>query len=269
MGTIELTLEEVASKLNVSVKTVVTNWNKQRVKADALGIVKTGVGKNAKYIYTVPTTKEQIAYECLKEYLIKECRFDIRTDFKKLMHYIYLVLLNTIDEGYHYNNLVYVNTIGVDESNLIKYKKKLTNAGFLKPRSASSGIYAYLDINNNYIVCDSRLHSDFTMCVLSYYEKLLEDKYLANDLSNKEDYQKAKNIIQAEIQDYESLGIYPVTHTKEHIYKIAFYEVSKAWEEELGIKHVKFFPNHMINNFIVKDMDMIDMIVNAYIYSQI
>ena len=72
MGTIELTLEEVASKLNVSVKTVVTNWNKQRVKADALGIVKTGVGKNAKYIYTVPTTKEQIAYECLKEYLIKE-----------------------------------------------------------------------------------------------------------------------------------------------------------------------------------------------------
>ena len=268
MGTIELTLEEVANKLNVSVKTVVTNWNKQRAKADALGIVKIGIGKNAKYICVAPTTKEQITYECLREYLIQECKFDIRTDFKKLIHYIYLVLLNTIDEEYHYNNLGYIQQLGISQRNLITYRQKLTNTGVLKPKSTSSGIYAYLNINNEYIVCDSRLHSDFIMCILSHYEKLLENKYLV-DLSDKEDYQKAKDIIESEIHDYESLGIYPIPHTKEHIYKIAFYEVFKAWEEELGIKHVKFFPNHMINNFIVKDMDMIDMIVNAYVYSQI
>ena len=119
MGTIELTLEEVANKLNVSVKTVVTNWNKQRAKADALGIVKIGIGKNAKYICVDPTTKEQITYECLREYLIQECKFDIRTDFKKLIHYIYLVLLNTIDEEYHYNNLGYIQQLGISQRNLI------------------------------------------------------------------------------------------------------------------------------------------------------
>ena len=49
-------------------------------------------------------------------------------------------------------------------------------------------------------------------------------------------------------------------------YKIAFFEVSKQWQEELGIKHVKFFPNHMLADSIAKDMTFIDMIVNAYVH---
>ena len=49
-------------------------------------------------------------------------------------------------------------------------------------------------------------------------------------------------------------------------YKIAFFEVSKQWQEELGIKHVKFFPNHMLTDSIAKDMTFIDMIVNAYVH---
>jgi hypothetical protein len=51
-------------------------------------------------------------------------------------------------------------------------------------------------------------------------------------------------------------------------YKIAFFEVSKRWQEELGIKHVKFFPNHMLADSITKDMTFIDIIVNAYVYTQ-
>ena len=49
-------------------------------------------------------------------------------------------------------------------------------------------------------------------------------------------------------------------------YKIAYYEVSKSWQEELGIVNVKFYANHMLSDFIVKDAEFIEIIKNAYNY---
>lgn len=49
-------------------------------------------------------------------------------------------------------------------------------------------------------------------------------------------------------------------------YKIAFFEVSKQWQEEFGIKHVKFFPNYCLSNKVKNDTVFIKMIVNDYIY---
>ena len=240
------------------------------------------------YIQTISEDKNKIAYDILRELLINECNFDTRTNFKKLIHYIYLVLLNSIDEEYYYNNLSYMYNIGIAKSNLIHYRSKLTEAGIMKPKKFSKGIYAYLDTEGNYTKCDVDLYDNFNRCVIVEAKRLFKESYLVN-LTDYKDYQRAKDIItnDFDIEDlYANLESISSVELKKELlkdsttnlflneddninrfYKIAFYEVSKTWEEELGIKHIKFFPNHMLSDFITKNMDMVTMITEAYTYT--
>ena len=173
----ELTLIEVSEILGVSENTVLKNWNKCKDKALQFGIVKEGRGSKAKYIQTISNDSNKIAYDILREYLINECNFNVRTDFNKLIHYIYLVLLNSIDEEYTYNNLGYTNIIGVSEKKLIEYRKKLTECGVMQPKKASKGIYAYLDIDGVYNKCDYELYQTFNECIRNEAKRLLKDSF--------------------------------------------------------------------------------------------
>lgn len=286
MKLIELTITEVAEILGISESTVLKNWNKCKSKAELLGIEKVGRGSKAIYIQRISENKNKIAFEILREFLINECKFNTRTDFKKLTHYIYLVLLNTVDKEYYYNNLNYMNEIGIAKSNLIEYRKKLTDANIMKPKKVSKGVYAYLDMNNNYQICDIDLYDSFNRCIISEAERLLNESYKV-DLTKEDEYNKAKDIIvnDFDVEElYNNLTNLPSKLKKELIkdtatnlnfnddmsisrfYKIAFYEVSKVWQEEFSIKHIKFFPNHILSDFIIKDMEFIEIIVNAYNY---
>ena len=284
----ELTVTEVSEVLGVSEGTVIKNWNKCKDKALSFGIIKEGRGCNAKYIQTISDDNNKIAYDILREFLINECNFNSRTDFDKLIHYIYLALLNSIDEEYHYNNLNYAETIGVSKVSLIEYRKKLTDCGVMKPKRVSKGVYAYLDMDDKYVKCDVDLYDSFNNCIIEEAKRLLEDSYTVN-LTDYNDYQRAKEIITTDF-DFEELQnrllnvssdlkreLIKDTATNisfkndkdiSRFYKIAFYEVSKEWQKELGIKHIKFFPNHIISDFIVKDMQFINIIVDAYVYIQ-
>jgi hypothetical protein len=282
----ELTLTEVSEILCISEATLLKNWKRCEPRAKDFNIHKVGKGKKAEYIQYISEDKNKVAYDIMREYLINECDFDTRTDFKKLIHYIYLVLLNTIDTK-RYRNTKYIEEINTSKKNIIHYRRKLTECGVMKPKRICKGTYAYMDMNNIYNICDAELHDNFTRCIVSYAEKLLEESYNI-DLTNFEDYQKAKDIITSDF-DMDDLmdKLLSISNNelkKEVVkdkttnitmlnkgsilrfYKIAFFEVSKQWQEELGIKHVKFFPNHMLTDSIAKDMTFIDMIVNAYVH---
>lgn len=281
-----LTVKEVAEILGVSENTVFKQWAKCKDKAQVLGIIKEGRGKKATYIQQVSDDKNKIAFEVLREFLIHECNFNTRTDFNKLIHYLYLVLLNTVDKSYYYSNLGYMYNIGIAEKNLIHYRKKLTEAKIMKSKKASKGVYAYLDTEGNYNICDVNLYDNFNKCIISECEKLLSASYTV-DLTKANDYKKAKDIITSDfdIEELQSnLLNLSIKLQKEitkdtvmslsfkddidlsRFYKIAFYEVSKAWQKEFNIQHIKFFPNHMLSDFIIRDIDFIELIVNAYNY---
>ena len=285
----KITIDEVSNILGISEGTILNNWKRCADKALGFGIEKVGRGKQAIYIQTISEDKNKIAYDILRELLINDCEFDTRTDFKKLIHYIYLVLLNSIDEEYYYNNLSYMYNIGIAKSNLIHYRSKLTEAGIMKPKKFSKGIYAYLDTEGNYNKCDVDLYDNFNRCVVIEAKRLFKESYLVN-LTDYKDYQKAKYIItnDFDIEDlYNNLEAISSIELKKELlkdsttnlflneyddninrfYKIAFYEVSKEWEKELAIKHVRFFPNHILSDSITKDMTMVTMITEAYAYT--
>lgn len=283
----ELTLTEVSEITGISEKTLLGNWNKCKDKALQFGIVKEGRGKKAIYLQTIPDDNNKVAFDILREFFINECGFDTRTDFKKLTHYLYLVLLNTIEDK-RYRNSKYMKEIGITKANLINYRKKLTKAGIMQPKHLSRGTYCYMDMDNIYNKCDVELYDSFTRCIIHTAEQLIEDKYNIN-LCDYEDYQKARDIITSdfEIEDIEDI-INKVSDDKLkkeavkdkttnmsminrdnifRFYKIAFFEVSKAWQKDFEIKHVKFFPNHCLSYKIKDDMVFIEMIVNAYVYA--
>ena len=286
MNILELTVKEVAEILGISESTVLKNWKQCSIKAGSLGIEKIGRGTKAVYIKRISEDKNKVAFEILREFFINECKFDTRTDFKKLTHYVYLVLLNTVDKDYYYNNLDYMFNIRIAEKNLIEYRRKLTKANVMKLKEASKGVYAYLDINDNYNVCDVSLYDNFNRCIILEAKRLLIENYTV-DLTKENEYKKAKDIITNDFnidELYNNLLVLPSSLQKEltkdtatnilfradmdlsRFYKIAFYEVSKSWQEEMGIKHIKFFPNHILNDFVIKDMEFIEIIVNAYNY---
>lgn len=287
----EITSKEASEILGVSENTVLKNWNKCKDKALLqFGIVKEGRGSKAKYIQTMSEDNNKMAYDILREFLINECNFDTRTDFKKLINYIYLVLLNTRDKEYTYKNIGYIENIGVSEKKLIHYRKKLTEAGIMKDKSISKGIYAYLDTDGVYHQCNNNeLYDNFNKCVVNEAKNLLKGSYIL-DLTQSTDYQKAKDIIELDF-DIEEIkeGIQNLSYEQQkqyirdiasnitfkydiedinRFYKIAYFEVSKQWQEDLNIINVKFYPNHMLNDFIINDNDFVKIIENAYNYIQ-
>ena len=296
----ELTLKEVSEILGISEKTLFTQWKKCEPRAKDFNIHKIGKGKKAEYIQYISEDKNKVAYDILREFFINECSFDTRTDFRKLIHYFYLVLLNTTDRKC-FRNSRYMEEIEISKSNLINYRKKLTDSGMMKPKRVSRGIYAYLDMNNIYNKCDVDLYDNFNTCIVAKAKELLEENYIVN-LTDAKDYQKAKDIITSDDFDFEELqdkllnilnddlkkealkdeiinmNMYDGNDKKNwekdknknilRFYKIAFYEISKDWQEELGIKHVKFFPSHTMSDFIIRDEIFTDIIVNAYKYIQ-
>ena len=283
----ELTLTEVSGILGVSETTVLKNWNKCKDKALQFGIIKEGRGKNCVYIQTISDDTNKIAFDILREMLINECKFNSRTDFNKLIHYIYLVLLNTIDEEYCYNNIDYTNIIGVAERNLIEYRKKLTQCGVMQPKSTSKGIYAYLDTDGVYNKCDVELYDTFNKCIENEARRLLKESYIL-DMTQNKDYQKAKDIISIDVDIDEIENIFKNLNIKDKkeflkdtvdnitfkdklediskYYRLAYYEVSKQWQNDLGIVNVKFYPNHLLNDYIKNDMQFVAMIAKAYAY---
>lgn len=285
---VELTLKEVSGILGVSETTVSKSWNKCKDKALQFGITKEGRGRNSIYIQTISDDSNKIAYDILREFLINECKFNSRTDFNKLIHYIYLVLLNTIDEEYCYNNIDYTNIIGVAEKNLIEYRKKLTQCGVMQPKSTSKGIYAYLDTDGVYNKCDVELYDTFNKCIENEGRRLLKESYIL-DMTQNKDYQKAKDIISIDVDIDEIENIFKnlnFNNKKEFLkdtvdnitfkdklediskyYRLAYYEVSKQWQNDLGIVNVKFYPNHLLNDYIKNDMQFVAMIAKAYAYT--
>lgn len=287
MKTIEISIKDVSDILGVSENTILKNWNKCRDKALQFNIVKEGRGAKASYIQTISENNNKIAYDILIEFLIQKCKFNVRTDFDKLIHYIYLVLLNTIDNK-TYKNSNYMEEIRIAKSNLIQYKKKLTNAGVMQPKHLSKGSYQYMDMDNTYNMCDINLYDSFIKCIMNRAEQLIEEEYNLN-LCDYEDYKKARDIITSDfdIEDIETI-IHKISDDKIRkeaikdnttniskintdnilrFYKIAFFEVSKAWQKEFNIKHVKFFPNHTLTHKIINDMQFIEIILKAYAYT--
>ena len=284
---VELTLKEVSGILGVSEDTVFKQWAKCKDKALQFGIVKEGRGRNSIYIQTISDDTNKIAFDILREMLINECKFNSRTDFNKLIHYIYLVLLNTIDEEYCYNNIDYTNIIGVAERNLIEYRKKLTQCGVMQPKSTSKGIYAYLDTDGVYNKCDVELYDTFNKCIENEGRRLLKESYIL-DMTQNKDYQKAKDIISIDVDIDEIENIFKNLNIKDKkeflkdtvdnitfkdklediskYYRLAYYEVSKQWQNDLEIVNVKFYPNHLINDYIKNDMQFVAMIAKAYAY---
>ena len=284
---VELTLKEVSGILGVSEDTVFKQWAKCKDKALQFGIVKEGRGRNSIYIQTISDDTNKIAFDILREMLINECKFNSRTDFNKLIHYIYLVLLNTIDEEYCYNNIDYTNIIGVAERNLIEYRKKLTQCGVMQPKSTSKGIYAYLDTDGVYNKCDVELYDTFNKCIENEARRLLKESYIL-DMTQNKDYQKAKDIISIDVDIDEIENIFKNLNIKDKkeflkdtvdnitfkdklediskYYRLAYYEVSKQWQNDLGIVNVKFYPNHLLNDYIKNDMQFVAMIAKAYAY---
>ena len=284
---VELTLKEVSGILGVSEDTVFKQWAKCKDKALQFGIVKEGRGRNSIYIQTISDDTNKIAFDILREMLINECKFNSRTDFNKLIHYIYLVLLNTIDEEYCYNNIDYTNIIGVAERNLIEYRKKLTQCGVMQPKSTSKGIYAYLDTDGVYNKCDVELYDTFNKCIENEARRLLKESYIL-DMTQNKDYQKAKDIISIDVDIDEIENIFKNLNIKDKkeflkdtvdnitfkdklediskYYRLAYYEVSKQWQNDLEIVNVKFYPNHLLNDYIKNDMQFVAMIAKAYAY---
>lgn len=281
-----LTLKEVAEILGVSENTVFKQWKKFESKALEFGITKKGRGSKAQYIQSISDDNNKIAYDILREFLINECGFDTRTDFNKLIHYLYLITLNTL-HNYRYRNSKYMEVIKITKANLISYRKKLTKAGIMQPKHLSRGTYVYMGMNNIYSKCDFELYDSFIKCIIHTAEQLIENEYNIN-LCDNVDYQKARDIITCDFSIEDLEGIMSSINNKNikkdvvrdkitnihmnnkynilKFYKIAFFEVSKQWQEEFGIKHVKFFPNHCLSNKVKNDTVFIKMIVNAYIY---
>ena len=284
---VELTLTEVSGILGVSETTVLKNWNKCKDKALQFGITKEGRGRNSIYIQTISDDTNKIAFDILREMLINECKFSSKTDFTKVIHYIYLVLLNTIDEDYCYKNIDYTNIIGVSEKRLIEYRKKLTQCGVMQPKSTSKGIYAYLDTDGVYNKCDVELYDTFNKCIENEARRLLKESYIL-DMTQNKDYQKAKDIISIDVDIDEIENIFKNLNIKDKkeflkdtvdnitfkdklediskYYRLAYYEVSKQWQNDLEIVNVKFYPNHLINDYIKNDMQFVAMIAKAYAY---
>ncbi len=284
---IELTLTEVSEILGVSEGTIFKQWAKCKDKALQFGIEKKGRGSKAKYIQTITEDNNKIAYDILREFLINECKFNSRTDFNKLIHYIYLVLLNTVDEEYSYNNIDYTNIIKVSEKKLIEYRRKLTESGVMQPKKISKGIYAYLDTEGTYNKCDMELYDTFNKCIENEAKRLLKESYIL-DMTQNTDYKKAKDIVSINIDIDEVRDILKdlnINDKKEFIkdtvsnitfkdklediskyYRLAYYEVSKNWQKELGIINVKFYPNHMLSDNIKNDIKFIEIITKAYAY---
>ena len=282
----ELTLEEVSRIISVSEKQIYKNFNKYKSKLEEYNLVAEGKGKKRKFFKNLKyETKEKIAYKLLVDFLKNECGFDLRTNFNKLIHYIYLVFLNSIDSNFKYKNNDFEKIIGLSEKQLIKYRNKLTEVNIMKLKKFSKGIYMYLDESNEFKECNSELYDSFNMCILNECKNLFKSKYTV-DLTNSKDYKKAKDIITDDF-DFSSIELFfdiklqkdkkvvkelltknNLFYSKEYenFYKIAFFEVSKAWEKEFGIKHVKFFPNHVLQEYILKDKEIIEIIVNAYSY---
>lgn len=283
----ELTLKEVSGILGVSETTILKNWNKCKDKALQFGIVKEGRGRNSIYIQTITDDTNKIAFDILREMLINECKFDIRTDFTKVIHYIYLVLLNTIDEDYCYKNIDYTNIIGVSEKRLIEYRKKLTEGGVMQPKSTSKGIYAYLDTDGVQNKCDVELYDTFNKCIENEGKRLLKESYIL-DMTQNKDYQKAKDIISIDVDIDEIENIFKNLNIKDKkeflkdtvdnitfkdklediskYYRLAYYETSKQWQNDLGIVNVKFYPKHLLSDYIKNDMQFVAMIAKAYAY---
>lgn len=284
---VELTLTEVSGILGVSETTVSKSWNKCKDKALQFGITKEGRGRNSIYIQTISDDTNKIAFDILREMLINECKFSSKTDFTKVIHYIYLVLLNTIDEDYCYKNIDYTNIIGVSEKRLIEYRKKLTQCGVMQPKSTSKGIYAYLDTDGVYNKCDVELYDTFNKCIENEARRLLKESYIL-DMTQNKDYQKAKDIISIDVDIDEIENIFKNLNIKDKkeflkdtvdnitfkdklediskYYRLAYYEVSKQWQNDLEIVNVKFYPNHLINDYIKNDMQFVAMIAKAYAY---
>ena len=285
---VELTLTEVSGILGVSETTVSKSWNKCKDKALQFGITKEGRGRNSIYIQTISDDTNKIAFDILREMLINECKFSSKTDFTKVIHYIYLVLLNTIDEDYCYKNIDYTNIIGVSEKRLIEYRKKLTQCGVMQPKSTSKGIYAYLDTDGVYNKCDVELYDTFNKCIENEARRLLKESYIL-DMTQNKDYQKAKDIISIDVDIDEIENIFKNLNIKDKkeflkdtvdnitfkdklediskYYRLAYYEVSKQWQNDLEIVNVKFYPNHLINDYIKNDMQFVAMIAKAYAYT--
>ena len=287
---VELTLKEVSEILGVSETTVSKSWNKCKDKALQFGITKEGRGRNSIYIQTISDDTNKIAFDILREMLINECKFSSKTDFTKVIHYIYLVLLNTIDEDYCYKNIDYTNIIGVSEKRLIEYRKKLTQCGVMQPKSTSKGIYAYLDTDGVYNKCDVELvelYDTFNKCIENEARRLLKESYIL-DMTQNKDYQKAKDIISIDVDIDEIENIFKNLNIKDKkeflkdtvdnitfkdklediskYYRLAYYEVSKQWQNDLGIVNVKFYPKHLLNDYIKNDMQFVAMIAKAYAY---
>lgn len=281
----ELKLEEVSKITGISENQLYNNFSKYIQRLEEYSISYEGKGKKRRFFKSICDSQERIAYEILTEFLMQECNFSPRTNFIKLIHYMYLVLLNSIDEDYKYSNYHFEDYIGISEKQLIKYRRKLTEANVMKPKKVSKGIYMYLDLNNEYQECDIDLYNSFNQCILNECKNLFKSKYTV-DLTNQSDYKKAKDIItndfdfsaidlNLDIKKPKDEKVIKELLTKndlfrsneyERFYKIAFYEVSKAWEIEFGIKHIKFFPNHILDESVSKDNTMISLITNAYSY---
>ncbi|AUN14699.1 hypothetical protein [Paraclostridium sordellii] len=93
--------------------------------------------------------------------LIQEYGFNTRTDFNRVIKYLYYVMINTRDKNKFYFNYDYVSLVGVDESNLINYFKKLSGENALIRKDLMEGKFMYLNLDNEYVECDKRLAEEF------------------------------------------------------------------------------------------------------------
>ena len=292
----ELTLTEVAEVLGVSENTAFKQWAKCKDKALSFGIVKEGRGSKAKYIQTLSEDNNKIAYDILREFLINECKFNSRTDFDKLIHYLYLVLLNTVEPNEsnpHYTYEQFANIIGTSSKNISNYRNKLTEHGIMKNKRISKGRYAYLDTNHIYHKCTEEMYDSFYNAVETETDRLYEHykkNKLTFNLNNHNEYSKARNImldtfdmeeLESELKSIDDINIRKeltvdrivsvslknvLEFNRNDFYKPAFYNVSLAWRNHEGIVLFKFFPNHLLHDFIIKDVVFLEIIAKAYMH---
>lgn len=157
----------------------------------------------------------------------------------------------------------------------------------MKHKSVSKGIYAYLDVEGTYNKCDMKLYDTFNKCIENEAKRLLKESYIL-DMTQSNDYRKAKDIISINIDIEEVKDILKdlnINDKKEFLkdtvdnitfkdkleyiskyYRLAYYEVSKEWQKQLGIINVKFYPKHILSDNIKKDMKFIEIITKAYAY---
>lgn len=254
----EITLIEISEMTGISENQLKKNWKQYEPRMNEIGISKTGRGSKATY-YIEERDNYKLAYDILVEMLIQEYGFNTRTDFNKVIKYLYYVMINTRDKNKFYFNYDYVSLVGVDESNLINYFKKLSGENALIRKDLKEGKFMYLNLDNEYVECDKRLAEEFRQCVINECRRLRKEGYKV-DLSVKKDYEKAVDII----KNYDFLEDIYLDNDDLRFYKIAFKEVSDAWQKDLGIKWIKFFPKHRLS--YAKDEVFIEMISKAYEY---